>query len=115
MMELTLNGCKIVENVRMIEFEVVQYCSAATVMNELRSLVEEGGVVFVRLDNEERRLPEPRGDGKVFGHSADQEARRAARALQDPGEHGRYGGLAVGSCDAQNVPTGEHIVGKPLR
>src|SRR5438270_8797388 len=58
-MELALDRCKIGEDVGMIELQVVQYCSAGVVVDKLRALVEEGGVVFVSLDDEQRRAGKP--------------------------------------------------------
>src|SRR5262249_19226885 len=52
--KLPLDRRKIVEDVRMIHLQIVQYCGAAPVVNELRALVEERGVVLIGLDDEER-------------------------------------------------------------
>ena len=60
MMELGFDGIEIGENIRMIEFDVVDDQRARTVVDELRALVEKCGVVFVGLDHEERRLAQPR-------------------------------------------------------
>src|SRR6266516_3834271 len=95
MIELALDSRKIVEDVCMIELEIVQYGSARPVMHEFGALVEEGGVVLIRLDNEELAAGVARRHRKIHGYPADQEAGRAARALQDPGEHCRHRGLAM--------------------
>ncbi len=54
MMELGLDGAQVGKDVGMIELEVVEDCRARTVMDELRALVAEGGVVLVGLDRRRR-------------------------------------------------------------
>ena len=44
----------VVEDVGVVELEVVEHRRARAVVHELAALVEEGGVVFVRLDDEGR-------------------------------------------------------------
>jgi hypothetical protein len=51
-MKLTLNRCKIGEDICMIELYIVQDCGLGAVMDELGPLVEKGGVVLVCLDDE---------------------------------------------------------------
>lgn len=53
--ELPLDGRQIGEDVGVIELKVVKDRSARTVVDKLRTLVEEGAVVLVSLDHEERR------------------------------------------------------------
>ena len=74
--KLPLDRLQIVEDVGMIELDVVQYCGARAVVDELGALVEEGGVVLVGLDDEARGGRETRGDRKVVRHAADQETGR---------------------------------------
>ena len=56
-MELGLDRSEIRKNVRMIELQIVQDRRARQVVDELRALVEECGVVFIRLDDEKKRIP----------------------------------------------------------
>lgn len=58
--ELFLNGLQVVENVRVIELKIIEDQRARAVVNELGALVEEGAVVLVRFDNEERAVAQPR-------------------------------------------------------
>src|SRR5689334_7048269 len=62
MTELTLDGLQIGVNIRVIEFQIVEDERARMVVNELGALVEEGRVVFIGFDDEERRIAQPRAD-----------------------------------------------------
>ena len=53
MVELLLDGAQIVEDVRMIELKVIEDQRARAVVNEFGTLVEEGAVILIRLDDEE--------------------------------------------------------------
>ncbi len=53
MVELLLDGAQIVEDVRMIELKIIEDQRARAVVNEFGTLVEEGAVILIRLDNEE--------------------------------------------------------------
>jgi hypothetical protein len=55
-MELGLDGAQIGKDVGVVVLQVVEHGGARPVMHELGALVEEGGVVFVRLDDEERAV-----------------------------------------------------------
>ena len=70
MVELPLDGWQIREDVRVIELQVVQNCGTWAVMHELAALIEEGAVVLVGLDHEERRTAEARGNTEVLRHAA---------------------------------------------
>ncbi len=114
--ELALDRRQVVEDVGVVELEVVEDRGARPVVDELAALVEEGGVVFVGLDHERRGgVAAARRDAEVERHAADQEARALAGRLEDPGEHRRGAGLAVGAGDGEHVAAGEHVVGEPLR
>src|SRR4051812_13215433 len=107
-MKLPFYGGKIVEDVGMIHLKIVQYRGAATVMNELGALVEERGVVLVRLDDEEGLLPVARGHRKIERHAANEETRRTPSLLQDPGQHRGHRRLAMGTSHSKHVAAGEH-------
>ncbi len=115
MVELPLDGREVGEDIRVVEFQVVQDRRARAVMDELRALVEEGAVVLVGLDHEERRTAQARRNPEVLRHPADQEARAHAGVLQNPGEHAGGGGLAVGTGHRQHPASLQHVVGQPLR
>src|SRR5690606_955449 len=64
--ELTLDGGQVLEDIRVVELQIVQDGRARAVVAELGPLVEEGAVVLVRLDDEERRIAQPRGNAEVL-------------------------------------------------
>jgi hypothetical protein len=99
----------------MIELDVIENRRARPVMDELRSLVEESGVVLVGLNNEEARLGVACRDRKVVRHAANEEARVQASALEDPREHGGHRGLPVRTGDGEHVFALQGVFGKPLR
>ena len=113
-MELLLDGRQIFVDVGVIELEIVQDQRARTVVDELRALVEERGVVFIGFDDEELSPAEARTDRKISGHAADEEAGIEAGVLQYPGQHARGGGLAVRSGDAEHVNVAQHFARQPF-
>ena len=68
-MKLSFDSSKIIEDVRVIELQVVQDGGAWPVVHELRPLVEERGVVFVRFNDEMRSAAGPRGHAEVVRHA----------------------------------------------
>ena len=79
MMELALDRGDVGKDVGVVVFEVVEDRDRRPVVHELRALVEERGVVFVRFDDEIAcPSPEPRRHAEIPRHAADQEARLAA-------------------------------------
>ena len=113
--ELSLDRVEIVEDVRMVEFEIVHDQGARMVMHELRPLVEECRVVFVGLDDEERRLTGTCGHAEVLRHTADQETRRESRIFKDPCQHARCRRLAVRPRHRKHPTVLQQVLGQPLR
>ncbi|MNX70088.1 hypothetical protein D3C86_1013280 [compost metagenome] len=114
-MELPLDGRQVREDVRVIEFEVVQDRRARTVVHELGAFVEERAVVFVGFNDEKRRIAQARRHREVLRHAADQETRSHARVLQHPGQHAAGGGLAVRTGNRQHPAALQHVISQPLR
>ncbi|KAF0279212.1 hypothetical protein BA897_00415 [Spiribacter roseus] len=115
MMELALDRGEIGEDVGVIKLQVVQDQGSRAKMHELRALIEEGGVVFIRLDDKERRAAEARRCGEVLGHATDQEARLEAGRFQQPGDQAGGGGLAVGAGHGDDPAPAEDVPGQPGR
>src|SRR5690606_37333397 len=115
MVKLRLDRRKIGEDVRMVEFEVVEDGGARPVVHELRTLVEKGGVVLVGLDHKECGGCVTSGDTEVLRYAADQKTGGAAGVFQDPGQHGGGGSLAVRPRDGEYPLTGQHMLCEPLR
>jgi hypothetical protein len=65
--ELALDHREVVEDVRVVELQVVEHQGARAVVDELGALVEEGGVVLVRLHHEEGRGPSRAESPKLRG------------------------------------------------
>ena len=115
MMELPFDGRQIREDICVIELQIIEDRRARAVVNELAALVEEGTVVFVGLDHEERRVTQARGNPEVLRHAADQKTRRHAGMLQHPGQHARTAGLAMGAGHCHHPAPLQHMIGQPLR
>ena len=114
MVKLGLDGGQVRKDIRVVELEIVEHHGARPVMDELAALVEKGGVVLVRFDHEKRRAAKPRGNAEVAGHAADQIAGVEARVLENPGQHGGGGGLAVGAGHRQHPAPRQHHLGEQL-
>ncbi len=115
MMELPLDGRQVREDIGVVELQVVEDRRTRAVVDELAALVEEGAVVLVGLDHEERRPAQARGDAEILRHATDQEARAHAGMLQYPGQHARTAGLAMGARHRQHPAPLQHVVSQPLR
>jgi hypothetical protein len=115
MVKLRLDRGEVREDVGVIELEVVQHRGARQVMDELRSFVEERGVVLVRLDDEGRTGTEPGGTAEVLGHATDEKPRVPARGGKHGSQHRRRRRLAVGSGHGKNMALAQHMLRKPLR
>src|SRR5690606_59608 len=78
-MKLRFYGVQVGKNIGMVVFEIVQDGRTRTIMHELRTLVEECRVVFVRFNHEVRfRGIVTRRYFKIMGDSTDQEVGRHA-------------------------------------
>ena len=115
MVKLALDRLQVVEDVRVVEFEVVQDQRTRVVMDELGSLVEQRRIVLVCLDHEKRGFAEPRGARKIAPDAADQETGFEPGILENPGQHAAGRGLAVGSGDGQHPALLQHVFVQPLR
>ena len=98
-------------DVRVIELDVVDDHRIGQVVKELRPLVEEGAVVFVAFQDEQVARSQPRAGLPADGHAADDVAGIQAGLGENPGEHRRRRGLAVGPChhDRSAIPQEEGL------
>ena len=78
MMKLRLDCGQIRKNIGVVEFQIVQHRNLRPVMHELRSLVEKGGVIFIRLDHKPGGIGEPRRLPEIGRNAANQEPGVAA-------------------------------------
>ena len=115
LVELRLDGLHVLEDVGMVVLDVVDDEGARAVVDELSAAVEVGGVVFVGLDHEERRLSQLGGAVEVLRRTADQVAGFESGAFQYPSQHAGGGGLAVGARHGQHPTVPQHVGAQPLR
>ena len=114
-LERGLDGIEIFVDIGMIELDGGEDDRVGKVMQELRSLVEESGVVLVAFQNEMFSLSEMKAGAKVFCDSADQKRWLHACGMKDPRQHGGGGGLAVRAGDDQHFPAAQEFVMQQLR
>ena len=76
-------------------------------MNELRALIEKGGVVFVSFDDEILRIVEARALPEIFRDAADHVTRIEFAPGHDPGEQRGRGRLSVRAGDDEIVPAAQ--------
>ena len=89
-------------DVGVVELDVVHHRDFRQVVKELRTLVEEGRVVFIAFQHVEVGLREIRAAAEVLRQPADHPAGIAAGGQEQPAEHRAGGRLAMGA--------GHHVV-----
>ena len=99
----------------MIELHVSEDQRIGKVVQELRTLVEEGRVVLVALDDERARGAQLKAGAEVLRHAADQERRLERRIfargnLVNPRQHAGGGGFAVRAGDDERLAAGEELL-----
>ena len=109
-----LHGVEIGVDVGVVELDVGEDERVGKVVQELRTLVEEGGVVFVAFDDEGARGAQLKAGAEVFCNAADEERRLKRRCfargrLVDPRQHAGGGGFAVRSGDDERLAAGEKL------
>ena len=114
MMKLAFNGFDIIENVRVIEFQVVENQGIGSVMNKFGALVEEGAIVLVCLDHEKVTAAQPGGHREILGHTAHQVSGIKAGLIENPQQHGRCGGFAMGTGYGHHPAVSQHLPGQPF-
>src|SRR5882672_11115845 len=115
MMELSLNRCKIGEDVSMIELYIVQNRQPGPVVDHLGTLVEEGSIVFISFDHEIGLCSQPGRYAKVDRNAANEEPRVESRILQNPGNHGGSRRFSMCPSYGEHAPAGQNIFSDPLR
>src|SRR5215469_16898164 len=91
-LEGSLDGAEVCVDVGVVELNVSEDQRVREVVQELRTLVEEGGVVLVALDDEGPRGAELKAGSEVLSYAADEEGRLERDIvmrsdLVDPREH----------------------------
>ena len=114
-MKLAQDRIHVVIDVGMVELDIGDRQGTGAVVDELGALVEEGGVIFVGLDDEEFRRSEAGGDAEIGRHAANQETRFETGMVEYPGQQAAGGGLPVSARDRQDPAIPEDVLGQPLR
>ena len=109
-----LDGFEIGVDVGVVELDVGEDERVGKVVEELRTLVEEGGVVLVAFDDEGARGAQLEAGAEVFCDAADEERRLergilARGDLVNPRQHAGGGGFAVGSGDDERLAADEKL------
>ena len=91
------------EDVGVVELEVVDDHRLGQVVDELAALVEKRGVVLVALEHTPFAVGEPRALAKVVRDAADEKTGVESIVLQQPGEQGGGGGLAVRAANHERA------------
>ena len=108
-------GREVLEDVRVIEFQVVDDRDLGLVMDELAALVEEGGVVFVALDDEPFAVGEARALREIVRDAADEIARVQAVVLEDPGEQRGRRRFAMRARDHERAFAADEVFAQQFR
>ena len=112
-MKLGLNGCKVSEDVGVVELKVIKNSNLRSVVQELRALIEKGGVVFVGLKNKGGARPrKPRRDPKVFRHAPHQKPGRTPAGIKQVGNKGGGCRLAVGASHCNDGLAAQQMLGE---
>ncbi len=85
------------------------------VVNELRALVEERGVVFVCLDDEEWVAAQARTRAEVRRHTTNEKTGIETGGLQQPRKDGGRCRLAMRAGHAQHPAIAQHLRCEPFR
>ena len=88
----------------------VRISAIGKVMHELRTFVEERGVVLVAFENELAALGHGEAGAEVLGNSADEKRWLASRHVEDPGQHRCRRRLAMGAGDGQHLPAAQKLL-----
>src|ERR1051325_937239 len=99
MFERGLNRIEVFENIRVIEFQIVDDGNFGQIMHEFAALVEKSGVVFVAFNDEPFTICKSRALAEVVRYSPDEITGIQAIVLEDPRQQRSGRGFAVSSTD----------------
>ncbi len=113
--EGSLNRFEVGINIGVVELDVGKNQPIGKVMQELGSLIEEGGVVLVAFEDEGARGAQLKAGAKILSDAADQERRIERRVflrgdLVNPRQHAGGGGFAVRAGDDQRLAAREKLL-----
>ncbi len=96
-----LDSREIFVNIRVIEFQRSENHFLRMVVQKFWRFIEKSGIVLISFKHKFFSSAQSKAAPKVFGHAADQEIGMPPGVVQDPGQHGGGGGLAVRSGNDQ--------------
>ena len=113
-MELFLNSCQILEDIRMVKLQIIDHQGIGKVMHELGALIKESTIVLIGLHHKIITVCKPRRQPKILGHTANQKARSQACCIEDFRQHTAGCSFAVSARDRQNMLVTQYIFAQPL-
>ena len=113
MMKLPFDRLQIRVNIGVVELDIINDRDLRGVVDHLGALVEEGGVVFVRLDDEGPTVGEPGRTTEIQRHATDQKPRPEPGAIENERQHAAGGGLAMRAGHRDHRAAAQHIVRQP--
>src|SRR5260370_6620250 len=99
----------------MIKLDVVYDHQFRQVMNKLRALIEESGVVLVAFDDKKFRIIKPCTLSEIFRKSADEITGFASGLFHDPGQQCGRGCLAMRASDDKIMTSTQKIIFQEFR
>src|SRR5207302_4758481 len=85
------------------------------VVQKLRTLIEECGVILVAFQNKVLAIAEPKTAAEIFRDAADQKRRLKTSGFEDPSQHRSRGRLAMRSSHDKNLFADQELIVQNLR
>ena len=99
----------------MIKLDVVYDHQFRQVMNELRALIEESGIVLVAFDDKKFRIIQPCTLSEILRKSANDITGFASRLFHNPGQQRGRGCFAVCASDDKIMTATQKIIFQDFR
>ena len=96
-----LDGGDVGVDVGVVKLDIIQDDQLGKIMKKLASFIGEGGVVFVSFQNPEGALAVMTASWQIHGNASDEPTWLQTAFFKEESQHGRGGGLSVGSGDDQ--------------
>src|SRR5262249_8982014 len=98
-----LNRGEILEDVRMIEFKIVDDRDLGQIVHKFAALIEKCGVVFVAFNDEPLAVRNARALSEVVANASNQETGGQCIVLKGPAQQRSGRGLTVCPCDNERA------------
>src|SRR5215469_1752079 len=93
-----LDFVQVAKDVGMIELDRRENNGLGKVVEEFRAFIEKCSVVFVAFQDEMFSLSQSKAAAEIFCDATDEKRGIFLCGLENPGQHGRRSGLAMGAC-----------------